>query len=48
MKVVAQIPADSYPVGMAISEDDSELIITSQGKNNRGGNSVMVFELTYK
>ena len=48
MKVVAQIPADSYPVGMAISADDSELIITSQGKSNRGGNSVMVFELTYK
>ena len=26
MKVVAEIPADSYPVGMAISGDDSELI----------------------
>jgi DNA-binding beta-propeller fold protein YncE len=48
MKVVAKIPADSYPVGMAISSDDSELIVTSQGKSNRGGNSVMVFSLTYK
>ena len=47
MKVVAQIPADSYPVGMAISADDSELIVTSQGKSGRGGNSVMVFALTY-
>ncbi len=48
MKVVAKIPADSYPVGMAISSDDSELIVTSQGKSNRGGNSVMVFALDYK
>jgi len=48
MKVVAEIPADSYPVGMAISGDDSELIVTSQGKSNRGGNSVMVFSLSYK
>ena len=48
MKVVAQIPADSYPVGMAISADDSELIVTSQGKSGRGGNSVMVFSLSYK
>ena len=48
MKVVAEIPADSYPVGMDISSDDSELIVTSQGKSNRGGNSVMVFSLTYQ
>ena len=48
MKVVAKIPADSYPVGMAISADDTELIVTSQGKSNRGGNSVMVFALEYK
>lgn len=48
MKVVAKIPADSYPVGMAISADDSELIVTSQGKSNKGGNSVMVFALNYK
>ena len=48
MKVVAKIPADSYPVGMAISADDTELIVTSQGKSNRGGNSVMVFSLEYK
>ena len=48
MKVVAKISADSYPVGMAISADDSELIVTSQGKSNKGGNSVMVFALNYK
>jgi DNA-binding beta-propeller fold protein YncE len=48
MKIVAEIPADSYPVGMDISSDDSELIVTAQGKSNGGGNSVMVFSLTFK
>lgn len=46
MKVVTEIPADSYPVGMDISSDDKELIVTSQGKENGGGNSVMVFKIT--
>ena len=48
MKIVAEIPADSYPVGMDISSDDSELIVTAQGKSNGGGNSVMVFSLKFK
>jgi hypothetical protein len=48
MNVVAEIPADSYPVGMDISSDDSELIVTAQGKSNGGGNSVMVFSLKFK
>jgi DNA-binding beta-propeller fold protein YncE len=46
MKVISEIPADSYPVGMDISSDDQELIVTSQGKENGGGNSVMVFKIT--
>lgn len=46
MKVVAEIDADSYPVGMAISPDESNLIVTSQGKGNKGGNSVMIFKIT--
>jgi len=45
MKVVAQCPVDSYPVGMDISEDGQFLIVTSQGKANGGGNSVMIFKL---
>lgn len=45
MKVVAEIPADSYPVGMDISADDKELIVTAQGKSSGGGNSVMVFSV---
>lgn len=48
MNVVAEIPADSYPVGMDISSDDSELIVTAQGKSGGGGNSVMVFSLKFK
>ena len=42
----ARIPADSYPVGMDISSDDKELIVTSQGKESGGGNSVMVFKIS--
>lgn len=46
MKVISEIPADSYPVGMDISSDDKELIVTSQGKESGGGNSVMVFKIS--
>lgn len=48
MTVVAQCKADSYPVGMDLSEDGHWLMVTSQGKGNGGGNSVMVYEVTYK
>jgi DNA-binding beta-propeller fold protein YncE len=48
MKVVAEIPADSYPVGMDISSNDKELIVTAQGKSDRGGNSVMVFRISFE
>lgn len=48
MKIVAEIPADSYPVGMDISPNDKELIVTSQGKSDKGGNSVMVFQIDLK
>lgn len=47
MTVVAQCKADSYPVGMDISEDGRWLMVTSQGKGNGGGNSVMVYEIRY-
>ena len=47
MKVVAQCPADSYPVGMDISSDGKTLIVTSQGKSGGGGNSVMVYKIEY-
>ena len=47
MKVLASCDADSYPVGMDISEDGKLLIVTAQGKPGGGGNSVMVFKVSY-
>lgn len=47
MKVIASCIADSYPVGMDISEDGKILIVTAQGKTGGGGNSVMVFKVNY-
>ncbi|MGE4017658.1 MAG: YncE family protein [Cyclobacteriaceae bacterium] len=48
MKKVAEIPADSYPVGMELSEDDQYLLVTSQGKYRKGGgHSVMIYKITY-
>jgi DNA-binding beta-propeller fold protein YncE len=47
MKVLASCNADSYPVGMDISEDGKTLIVTAQGKTGGGGNSVMVFKVNY-
>jgi DNA-binding beta-propeller fold protein YncE len=48
MKVVATCLADSYPVGMDISADGRLLIVTAQGKSNGGGNSVMLYQLSYQ
>ncbi len=48
MKVVAEIKADSYPVGMDISADGKYVIVTAQGKSGGGGNSVMVYSVSYK
>lgn len=47
MKEILTIPADSYPVGMDISKDGKTLIVTSQGRNNQGGNSVDIYSITY-
>ncbi|MBC9811510.1 peptidoglycan-binding protein [Crocinitomicaceae bacterium CZZ-1] len=44
-KVVTEINADSYPVGLAVSPDGKQLIATAQGKGNQGGNSVMVYSI---
>ena len=40
-----ELPADSYPVGMALSPDGRQLWITSQGRKRRGGNAVSVYEI---
>lgn len=48
MKKVSHIKADAYPVGMAISPDNKKLIVTSQGRKQVGGNSVMIFDIIKK
>lgn len=46
MKKVAEIAADSFPVGMEITADDKYLLVTAQGKTGKGGgHSVMVYKL---
>ncbi len=45
LKLLTRIPADSYPVGLAVSPDNSQLWVTAQGRDLRGGNSVMVYHI---
>ncbi|MBN2728370.1 MAG: beta-propeller fold lactonase family protein [Bacteroidales bacterium] len=45
MKVVAESNADSYPVGLSVSKNGDIFIVTSQGRYEGGGNSVMIFEI---
>lgn len=48
MKIVCSVKADSFPVGLAVTEDGKKLIVTSQGRNGvGGGNSVMIFSVEY-
>lgn len=48
MKLLGTLPADSYPVGLDISDDGKYLFTTSQGRSNGGGNAVDIFEVEYK
>ena len=48
MKLIAECKADSYPVGMDISDDGSHLIVTAQGKSDGGGNSVTIYKVNYQ
>lgn len=48
LQPLAEIPTDSYPVGLAVSPDISQLWVTAQGRNGRGGNSVSVFSIERK
>lgn len=47
MKLVATAEVDSYPVGLDISADGKNVIVTSQGRSNKGGNAVDIFKVTY-
>lgn len=45
MKVIMNVPVDSYPVGLDVSPDGKQLWVTSQGAKGYGGNSVNVFKI---
>ncbi len=45
LKTILKIPADSYPVGLAVSPDGNQVWTTSQGRKLRGGNAVTVYRL---
>jgi DNA-binding beta-propeller fold protein YncE len=48
MKKVATIPADSFPVGLEITDDNKYLLATAQGRSKAGGgHTVTIFEITY-
>lgn len=47
MSVIAQMPADSFPVGLDISDDGKYVFMTSQGREHVGGNCVDIFEIAY-
>ena len=47
MTLEGKISADSYPVGLDVSNDGHYVITTSQGRG-LGGNAVDIFEVTYK
>ncbi len=46
MVTIGSIPADPYPVGMALDEDNKYLVVTAQGRHEKGGNSVMIYQIT--
>lgn len=43
LAVEAQIPVDSFPVGLDVSPDGMRVWVTSQGRDLRGGNSVSIY-----
>ncbi len=51
MKMIAEIPVDSYPVGLDVSKDGKTVIVTSQGHTNGGrtvgGLAVNIFKVEY-
>ena len=48
MKLLGTLDADSYPVGLDISDDGRYLFSTSQARDSKGGNAVDIFQVTYK
>lgn len=48
MKLETSIRCDSYPVGLGRSTDGKHIVVTSQGRKKRGGNSVNIFSISEK
>ena len=48
MTLVGTLSADSYPVGLDISQDGHWLFSTSQARPTGGGNAVDIFRIDYK
>jgi len=46
MKSIGSVRADPYPVGMTVDKSNKYLVVTAQGRNNKGGNSVMIYQIT--
>jgi len=48
MRLIGMADVDSYPVGLAITQDGRYVIVTSQGRSeSRGGNAVNIFRIDY-
>lgn len=48
MTLIGMADIDSYPVGLAITQDGRYVIVTSQGRpGNRGGNAVNILRIDY-
>jgi len=45
MAVIGSIDADPYPVGMVMDQSNNYLIVTAQGRQDKGGNSVMIYQV---
>jgi DNA-binding beta-propeller fold protein YncE len=50
MTVLHTLPVSKFPVGMALSADSKQLIVTSQGKTGikKTGNAVTIFDVVYE
>lgn len=47
MEMICEIDVDSYPVGLALSNDGKTAIVTSQGRQGSGGNAINIYSIEY-
>lgn len=47
LQPLVEVPCDSYPVGLAISPDTTQVWVTSQGVLLHGGNSVSIYRVSH-